>query len=185
MVVNLQIAPFTMKVVPRGEINEGKGSDLVGLAPQEGTPYAVTRNVFTTAAPDMKPCVPPPWGKLVAIDLDTGDIVWERELGNLNKLAPLGLGKFFKWGTPNTGGSIQTAGGLTFIGATMDHYFRAFDSETGKLLWETELPYAAHATPMTYRLNKSSKQYVVIAAGGHGPLGSAPGDALIAFALPE
>lgn len=185
MVVNLQIAPFTMKVVPRAEISESDGGDLVGLAPQQGTPYAVTRNVFTTAYPNMKPCVPPPWGKLVSIDLNSGDIVWERELGNLNKLAPLGVGKFFNWGTPNTGGSIQTAGGLVFIGATLDHYFRAFDNNTGKLLWDIELPYAAHATPMTYRLNETGKQYVVIAAGGHGPLGSPPGDALMAFALPD
>lgn len=183
MVVNLQIAPFTMKVVPRADVQSGSGSDLVGLAPQEGTPYAVTRNVFTTAYPNMKPCVPPPWGKLVSIDLNTGDIVWERPLGNLNTLAPFGLGRFFNWGTPNTGGSIQTAGGLAFIGATMDNYFRAFDTGTGDLLWEHELPYSAHATPITYRLNKDSKQFVVIAAGGHGPLGSPPGDTLIAFTL--
>ncbi|MBB3048574.1 quinoprotein glucose dehydrogenase [Litorivivens lipolytica] len=185
MVVNLQVAPFTMKVVPQDEVTDVSGSDLVGLAPQRGTPYAVTRGVFATEYPDMKPCVEPPWGKLVSIDLNTGDILWQRELGNLNKLAPLGLGKFFPWGTPNTGGSIQTAGGLIFIGATLDHYFRAFDSDTGELLWEQELPYAAHATSMTYRLHKDSKQYVVIAAGGHGPLGSAPGDALIAFALED
>ena len=185
MVVNLQIAPFTMKVVPRAKIQEGNGSDLVGLAPQQGTPYAVTRGVFATEWPDMKPCVEPPWGKLVSIDLKTGDIVWERELGTLNKLAPLGLGKFFPWGTPNTGGSIQTAGGLIFIGATLDQMFRAFDSATGELLWEEELPYAAHATPMTYRLSNDSKQYVVVAAGGHGPLGSATGDVLMAFALED
>ncbi|WP_372809789.1 pyrroloquinoline quinone-dependent dehydrogenase [Litorivivens sp.] len=185
MVVNLQIAPFTMKVVPRANVSESNGSDLVGLAPQEGTPYAVTRNVFATAWPDMKPCVEPPWGKLVSIDLNSGDILWERTLGNLNKLAPLGLGKLFPWGTPNTGGSIQTAGGLIFIGATMDNYFRAFDSDTGELLWEYELPSAAHATPMTYRLSQQSKQYVVIAAGGHGPLGSQAGDTLIAFALED
>jgi len=183
MVVNLQIAPFTMKVVPQAEVGDVSGGDLVGLAPQRGTPYAVTRSVFATEWPDMKPCVEPPWGKLLSIDLNSGEIIWERELGNLNKLAPFGLGKFFPWGTPNTGGSIQTAGDLIFIGATLDHYFRAFDSDSGELLWEQEMPYAAHATPMTYRLNKDSKQYVVIAAGGHGPLGSAPGDALIAFAL--
>ncbi len=185
MVVNLQIAPFTMKVVPQDEVSDVSGGDLVGLAPQRGSPYAVTRSVFATEWPDMKPCVEPPWGKLVSIDLNSGEIIWERALGNLNKLAPFGLGKFFPWGTPNTGGSIQTAGGLIFIGATLDHYFRAFDSDSGELLWEQEMPYAAHATPMTYRLNKDSKQYVVIAAGGHGPLGSAPGDALIAFALED
>jgi quinoprotein glucose dehydrogenase len=77
-----------------------------------------------------------------------------------------------------------TAGGLTFIGATIDPYFRAFDTDTGKLLWETELPAGGNATPMTYRIRPDGKQYVVIAAGGHGNLGSKLGDSLVAYALP-
>src|SRR5690606_13450303 len=83
------------------------------------------------------------------------------------------------------GGPIQTAGGLVFIGATMDRTFRAFDAETGDVLWETLLPTSAHATPMTYRLRPDGRQLVVIAAGGHYPLSSPSDDVLIAFALPE
>jgi quinoprotein glucose dehydrogenase len=78
---------------------------------------------------------------------------------------------------------MLTASGLVFIGATTDHFLRAFDAQSGAELWRARLPTSAHATPMTYRLRPDGKQYVVIAAGGHGLLGSPPGDALIAYAL--
>lgn len=87
------------------------------------------------------------------------------------------------WGSPSLGGSIVTAGGLVFIAATMDQYLRAFDIETGKELWKCELPAGGQATPMTYQ-GKDGKQYLVIAAGGHGRLGTTPGDYVIAFGLP-
>ena len=86
-----------------------------------------------------------------------------------------------KTGTPNLGGPLVTAGGLTFIAATFDNRLRAFDTTSGKVVWETELPAAAHATPMTYVWK--GKQYVVISAGGHGKLGTKLGDAVVAFAL--
>lgn len=181
MVVNLQIAPFLVRLVPRAQAPAtGSGGDLVGIAPQEGTPYVAVRGPYIS--PLKTPCVPPPWGRLVAIDLDSGDKLWDRTLGNLNSMAPFGN----RWdtGTPNSGGSLQTAGGLAFVGATMDKYFRAFDTDTGAELWRYELPFAAHAVPMTYRLGASPKQYVVIAAGGHGALGTEVGDAVMAFALP-
>jgi quinoprotein glucose dehydrogenase len=128
--------------------------------------------------------VPPPWGKLAAFDLDTGETLWERPFGTLhgNPKAPL-VGGLFNWGTPNLGGSLQTASGLIFIGAAMDGYLRAIDSDTGAELWRTELPFAAQSTPISYRLRPDGAQYVVIAAGGHGALGLPPGDALIAFTL--
>ena len=85
-------------------------------------------------------------------------------------------------GTPNLGGSIVTAGGVVFIGATMDEQFRAFDSATGQLLWEHKLPFGGYATPSTYSVN--GRQFVVIAAGGGGKLGTKSGDAYVAFALP-
>jgi len=119
---------------------------------------------------------------LIAIDLNTGNTLWDKPLGNLNTLAPAPLGKYLNWGTPNTGGSIQTAGGLIFIAATMDRYFRALDADSGEELWRYELPFPGHATPMTFRL-RSGRQYVVIAAGGHGGMGERTGDALVAFAL--
>jgi quinoprotein glucose dehydrogenase len=91
---------------------------------------------------------------------------------------------FDKTGTLNIGGSIATAGGVIFIGATIDCRFRAFESKTGKQLWETELPACAHVTPMTF-LGKDGRQYVVVAAGGGSFLGAAPGSNILAFALPR
>lgn len=185
MIVNQQINPFLVQLVRREEISGEGARDLVGFNPQEGTPYVVSRNFFTTPFPDMRPCIKPPWGKITAIDIDTGDILWDKPLGNLNGLAPLGIGRFLNWGVPNTGGSVQTASGLIFIGATMDRYFRAFDADNGEILWQHELPYSAHATPATYRLSKDGKQFVVIAAGGHAGIMSPTGDTLIAFALKD
>jgi len=183
MVVNMQTAPFTIKLTPRGQYhgNQG-GSDLVGLGPQEDTPYVVERGPFLS--PFKTPCVQPPWGRLIAIDLDTGDKLWEQPLGTLHGLAPL-VGDRLHWGTPNSGGNLQTAGGLVFIAATMDKYFRAFDANSGEEVWRYELPYAGNATPMSYRVKPNGRQFIVIAAGGHAPLGTEPGDAIVAFALPE
>jgi quinoprotein glucose dehydrogenase len=84
-------------------------------------------------------------------------------------------------GAPNLGGSLATAGGLVFIGATTEKFLRAFDADTGAEIWRTRLPYTANATPMSYRLVASGRQFVAVAAGGHG--WSEPGDAVIAFAL--
>ncbi len=184
MIANVQMLPFTIKLVPRDQVKDANhpSSDLVGFGPQAGVPYAVARAPFLS--PWGTPCIPPPWGKLVSIDLDTGDVLWEKTLGNLNAnpKAPV-VGKFFNWGTPNLGGSLQTASGLIFIGATMDQYFRAIDSDTGEELWRADLPFAAQSTPITYRATPNGKQYVVIAAGGHGALGVTPGDALVAFTV--
>lgn len=183
LLVNLQTAPFTLRLIPRRDYHgEAQGSDLVGLGPQEGTPYVVVRAPFLS--PWKTPCVRPPWGRLVAIDLDSGRKLWSRELGTLHGLAPL-IGDHLHWGTPNSGGPLQTAGGLVFIGATMDKYLRAFDADSGEELWRSELPYAGNATPMTYRARPGGRQFLLIAAGGHAPLGTEPGDAIIAFALPQ
>jgi len=181
MIVNLQSAPFIIRMAPRSQTPAASGNDLVGLNPQEGTPYIALRDVFIS--PLRTPCIQPPWGRLVAIDLNSGEKLWERTLGNLNTLAPL-VGDWLEWGTPNSGGSLQTGAGLVFIAATMDKYFRAFDADTGAELWRYELPYSGNATPMTYRAG-DGRQYVVIAAGGHGALGTQTGDALMAFALPQ
>jgi quinoprotein glucose dehydrogenase len=182
LVVNSMRNPFIVSIVPREEATSLEGTDLVGAQPQEGTPYVTLRAPLLSSW--GMPCTPPPWGQLTSIDLATGKTRWQVPLGNLRELAPA-FGQFFQWGTPNQGGPIQTAGGLVFIGATMDRTFRAFDAETGEILWSTLLPTSAHATPMTYRLRPDGRQFVVIAAGGHFPLGSPPDDALIAYALPE
>jgi quinoprotein glucose dehydrogenase len=144
-----------------------------------GTPYVMRRRMLT--APSGMPCSPPPFGSLVAVDLATAKLAWSVPLGDLRTMRkefsslPAGLG------TPNLGGPIATAGGLVFIGATMDPVLRAFDVETGRELWKGPLPGGARATPMTYRL-PSGKQYVVVSVGGGDEWGK--GDYVVAFALP-
>ncbi|HEY5906962.1 MAG TPA: PQQ-binding-like beta-propeller repeat protein, partial [Vicinamibacteria bacterium] len=124
------------------------------------------------------PGVKPPWGTLNAIDLDTGQIRWTKVLGEFEELRQKGLPPT---GSENYGGLVVTAGGLIFIGATRDEKFRAFDKDSGELLFETKLPAGGYASPATYSVN--GKQYVVIACGG-GKLGTKSGDAYVAFALP-
>ena len=109
--------------------------------------------------------------------------MWQEPLGTVRDLAPIPLK--IKYGVPNLGGPITTSSGLIFIAATLDNYIRAFDINNGNQLWEARLPAGGQATPMTYRIEKTRKQYVVIAAGGHGRAGSKLGDSIIAFALPD
>jgi quinoprotein glucose dehydrogenase len=110
------------------------------------------------------PCQRPPWGELVAVNVNTGDIVWKIPLGIYDELVARGIPPT---GTPNLGGPIATASGLVFIGATKDSRIRAFDARTGKELWSAKLEAPAVATPMTF-MGRNGKQYVVIAAGGPG-----------------
>lgn len=121
----------------------------------------------------------------MAIDLVSRNIVWQRPVGTTRDMnifgmhtnAPLPTGIF------TMGGNIITQSGLIFMAATADDYLRAFDEASGKELWRTRLPAGGQATPMTY-LGRDNRQYVVIAAGGHGGLGTRSGDSLVAFALP-
>jgi quinoprotein glucose dehydrogenase len=124
------------------------------------------------------PAIKPPWGTLSAIDLNNGSFRYRVPLGEHAGLTAKGVPIT---GTEQYGGPIVTAGGLVFIGATMDEKFRALDKTTGKVLWETTLPAAGYATPCTYSIR--GRQYVVIAAGG-GKLGTKSGDSYVAFALP-
>jgi glucose dehydrogenase len=130
---------------------------------------------------DRLPCQAPPWGQLVAVDLNAGAIAWQVPLGVVPSLEARGI---TGTGTPSLGGSIVTAGGLVFIGGTNDRRFRAFDARTGAQLWSADLEASAHATPMTYRGARSGRQFVVVAAGGGGYLSQATADTLVAFALP-
>ncbi len=131
--------------------------------------------------PDGYPAVAPPWGTLNAINLNTGEYAWKIPLGEYPELAAKGLKAT---GSENYGGPIVTAGGLVFIAATnFDRKFRGFDKSTGKLLWETTLPFAGNATPITYEIG--GRQYVVIyATGGKSGRGGPSGGTYVAFALP-
>jgi quinoprotein glucose dehydrogenase len=151
-----------------------------GYSPLIGTPY---RQVYDNMMSMFgAPCNAPPWGKLAAINITTGKKVWEVPLGTTRDEAPWPL--WFNLGVPNQGGAITTASGLTFIAATTDRYFRAFETATGKELWRANLPAAGQSMPMTFRLNSNGKQYVVLSAGGHSALHNKQGDAVIAYALP-
>lgn len=154
------------------------------LQPMHGTPYAA--RLFPLMSPFGAPCSPPPWGSLVAVDLETGQRVWDVPLGSIRDQAPLPLWLVPGWdalGAPNMGGSIATASGVVFIGATTDRFMRAFDAESGEEIWKFRLPFTANATPMSFRLGPDGRQFVVVAVGGHA--WSASGDSLIAFALPD
>ena len=126
------------------------------------------------------PCQQPPWGQLVALNVDTGEYAWRVPLGTIPELDAKGV---HNTGSLNMGGSIATAGGLVFISATNDHHFRAFDAKTGKILWDTEMEAGAYATPMTYKA-KDGKQYLVIVATGGGYYDKTGGDSVAAYALP-
>jgi quinoprotein glucose dehydrogenase len=148
-------------------------------ARMEGTPYVMRRRLFI--GPAGLPCTPPPFGALVAVSLETGRVLWDVPLGTMPALKEGAPAAPADSGSPNLGGPIVTASGLVFIGATLDRMFRAFDVETGRVLWSAPLPAGARATPMTYAAG--GRQFVVIAAGGGGPFGT--GDAIMAFALPN
>lgn len=130
---------------------------------------------------DGYPAIAPPWGTLNAIDLNTGEFVWKIPFGTFPELAAKGMADT---GSENYGGPVVTAGGLLFIGASnFDRKFRAYDKATGKLLWETALPFSGNATPITYMMQ--GRQYVVIAAGGGKDPKSGSGGVYVAFALPK
>jgi quinoprotein glucose dehydrogenase len=179
--VNSMRAPTVARLIPRAE---AEGLDYAGAAypnelyPMAGSPYALSRGPLLSSF--GAPCVPPPWGTLLAVDLASGETLWEATLGTTRDQAPWPL--WLDLGAPNLGGPLAS-GGLVFIGATTDKFFRAFDAGSGAELWRMRIPYTANSSPITYRLRQNGRQFVVIAAGGHG--WSEPGDALLAFALPE
>lgn len=181
VVANTLDLPFTVELVPGEDVPELRERfPHKEVAQQAGTPYGMIRHRLLS--PLELPCNPPPWGTLAGIDLRTGDIAWQVPLGTVRDIAPVPIP--VKLGVPNLGGPLVTGSGLVFIGAAMDDYLRAFDTETGEELWKGRLPAGGQATPMTYRLRPDGKQFVVINAGGHGRAGTTLGDAVVAFALP-
>jgi len=148
---------------------------------QAGAPFGGRRQ--TLLSPLGLPCNPPPWGQLHAVDMKTGQILWQVPLGTTQDKVPFSQFILPHVGVPNFGGPIATASGLVFIGAAVDDYLRAFDAHDGRELWRGRLPAGGQATPMTYVWK--GRQYVVIASGGHAKSDTKTGDELVAFALPD
>ena len=181
--LNMSHVAFETRLIPREnyEAEMSKWEKHAEFTPEQGTPVGLSRRPLLSPL-DLS-CIKPPWGTLLAVELATGKVKWEVPLGTVRDIVPIPLP--IEYGTPNLGGPIVTAGGLVFIGAAMDDYLRAFDIETGGELWTGRLPAGGQSTPMTYRLRPDGPQYVVIAAGGHGRLGTTIEDSLVAFALPS
>ncbi len=181
------------QLMPRAEADRrgfkplaGGGISNIALAvPQSGTRYAAAIRPWLSKL--GIPCQQPPYGWISAVDLETRRLVWQRRFGTARDNGPWGLRAMLPipMGMPNVGGSVVTAGGLLFIGASVEHTFRAYDVATGHELWHTRLPAGGQATPATYWSAKSGRQFVVIAAGGHPAFRSGSADTLMAFALPE
>ncbi|HEY4108196.1 pyrroloquinoline quinone-dependent dehydrogenase [Puia sp.] len=185
LVTNINRIPAVIRMIPRDSIDIVERSDAAVMRAetgrQTGTPYIMKRDyLFKVDQRGIVMQVKPPWGTLVAIDLHDGSRKWEVPLGYMMDPAKYPDAK--KWGSLNFGGAIITGGNCIFVAGSMDGHFRAFDRRTGAVLWEYALPAGGQATPMTYSLD--GKQYVVIAAGGHGKLRTKQGDYVLAFALP-
>jgi quinoprotein glucose dehydrogenase len=180
LVINTNNVAATVRLVPRADA-DARMAQGEFMIPALKTPYAVQMEPMLS--PFGAPCNRPPWGSLVAIDLESRERLWDVPLGSTRDLAPFPL--WFGLGVPNIGGPVITASGLVFIGAATDNYLRAFDLGSGKVLWKGRLPAGPQATPVTYRVRPDGRQFVVIAAGGHKYLGSTVGDAVVAFALQD
>jgi quinoprotein glucose dehydrogenase len=154
------------------------------LPPRPGAPPGPDRYTIDAYTlfldPLGVPAVRPPWGTLNALDLVTGDLVWRVPLGEYPHLVEQGVRNT---GTMNYGGAVATSGGIVFVAATADEKIRAFESRTGRVLWEHKLPAAGYATPSVY--TAGGRQFVVIAAGGGGKNATPSSDAIVAFALPN
>jgi quinoprotein glucose dehydrogenase len=152
--------------------------------PMLNTPYAAYGKPFVS--PLGVPCNAPPWGLIGAVDLATGKLLWHKPLGSARDSGPFGIPSMLPLtiGTPLTGGTVTTRGGLVFVGAAAENTLRAFDVRNGREVWQARLPAGGNASPMTYRSPRSGRQFVVIAAGGKTALKTTIGNSIVAFALP-
>ncbi len=193
MLVNSNRFAVTVRLLERAEADRrgivpltiSSHSGAAGAVAQQGLPFAA--EVRPLISPIGVPCQEPPWGMVSAVDLGTRKLLWSRPFGTGRDSGPMGMASHLPWtiGVPNSGGSVATASGLTFIGASHDRFLRAFETTTGRELWRARLPAGGQATPMTFRAPASGRQFVVIAAGGHPGLGTRLGDHVVAFALPS
>ncbi len=183
MVVPSNRVPMVVTLLPADRAGDVKGSvneSLLSMTfPVPDSAYHY--RVEPLMSPLGAPCSRPPWAALTAVDLARGEILWESPLGDVGRMMSLPFS--LELGTPGAGGPLVTAGGLVFIGYTLDDTFRAFDLRTGEVLWQTGLPAAGTAIPVTYEVD--GEQYVVIAAGGHSMYQSTLGDSVMAYRLPR
>jgi len=172
------------KLIPRSRYDlPGSHSQDGEYGDQTGTPYGIYRRFLQS--PSDLPCGAPPWGTLSAVDMIKGEIRWQIPLGSMQDFGGAHAQQIPP-GSISLGGPIITAAGVVFVAGTTDSFIRGFDVETGKELWKSQLPASGNATPMTYAVQRSGKQYVVVAAGGHPKITEESlGDALVAFTLPD
>lgn len=185
LITNVNRLAALIRLLPREQLSASVKNDQELLRAetgmQSGTPYVMKRSyLFTKNETGVTMQTPPPWGALVALNLQKGTLEWEVPLGYM--MDPSKYPDAKKWGSLNFGGAITTAGGLVFVAASLDGHLRAFSTKDGSLQWEVLLPASGQATPMTYQAN--GQQYIVIAAGGHGKLGTKLGDYVVAYKLP-
>lgn len=181
-VVTVMDVPTLVQLIPRADFVRIRASNQFPqseFAEMRGTPYGMRREPLLSSF--GVPCTAPPWGMLVAVNLTTGKIAWRVPLGTSRDVAPWPF--WYVHGVPALGGPIATTTGLVFVGAAVDNYLRAFDVASGQELWRGRIPGGGQATPMTYEIDH--RQFVVIAAGGHGKLNTTRSDALVAYALPS
>lgn len=191
MIVNSSNMPFVGQLVDRAEADaagaapydpdagRAKQSGPMPPMPMAGTPFGLRLRPFLS--PIGFPCLAPPWGWISAVDLRTRRLLWQRPFGDSSGNAPFGLS--LPVGIFNLGGAVTTGGGMTFIAATTDARIRGFETGTGRLLWQQQLPAGGQANPISYA-TRDGRQMVAIVAGGHGSLRTRRGDYLVAFALP-
>ncbi len=177
--------PFMVKLIDRDEFTGRDGFEFgTELAEQRGTPYAMARKPLLSSW--GLPCNKPPWGYVTAIDIAAERQLWQVAHGTIRDISPVPIP--LPLGVPGLGAPIVTASGLVFVAGAWENALRAFDIDSGEELWLGRLPASPQATPMSYAVqleDGGSKQFVVIAAGGHGRMGSTMGDYLVAFALPD
>jgi quinoprotein glucose dehydrogenase len=195
MVANYNITVNRNRLVPREEVDEygivpldepgWADNSPSNISPQAGTPYGIQVNAgWRVPFTDML-CTQPPYGGIMAVDLETREVLWDKPFGTARKNGPFGIPSMlpFDIGTPNNAGAVVTSTGLIFIAATTDDLLRAMDIETGEVLWETELPAGGQAGPAMYEAD--GRQYLVINAGGHTFMQTPIGDYFLAYALPD
>ena len=194
MVSNYNVTTNRNRLVPRAEIEEHgivpidepgwEDNSPDDISPQADTPFGIEVNAGWRVPFTRMLCTQPPYGGIMAVDLNTRKVLWDRPFGSARKNGPFGLPSFlpFEIGTPNNGGAVVTASGLIFVAATTDDFLHAIDVDTGEVLWRADLPAGGQAGPAMYEAQ--GRQYLVINAGGHNFMETPIGDYFIAYALP-